>query len=71
VINIPIPNEQLINLVHQLPEKEKDELFEDLLIEKWINSPEGKTLMAEREDHISKGNILTHEQMLHKLGFTE
>jgi hypothetical protein len=69
MINISIPNDQLISLLHQLPENEKDELFEDLLVERWLNSSEGQGIMSEREDQIKKGQVLTHEEMLEKLGF--
>ena len=48
-------------------EHNRNELFEELLVEKWVSSPEGQKVMSDSQNRIDNGYVLTHEQMLEKL----
>lgn len=67
MLNVTLTNEQVVSLVGQLPKNKKKELIDQLLFEEWLDSPEGRKHIKEREENFTKNKTLTLDQMKKKL----
>ncbi|HOF32959.1 MAG TPA: hypothetical protein PK624_03935 [Spirochaetota bacterium] len=67
MINISITTEQFTSIFRQLPEKEKNEILNELVIDTWLNSSDAAKLKKEREKQFKEGKTMTSKELREKI----
>lgn len=67
MINISITTEQFTSIFRQLPEKEKNEILNELVIDTWLNSSDAAKLKKERERQFKEGKTMTSKELREKI----
>ena len=55
MINISITTEQFTSIFRQLPEKEKNEILNELVIDTWLNSSDAAKLKKRKRKTVQEG----------------